>query len=38
MIEATPSIEVTDRAKERLRAVLAREAGARYVRIDVGRG
>lgn len=38
MIEAAPSIEVTDRAKERLRAALAREAGARFIRIDVGRG
>jgi Fe-S cluster assembly iron-binding protein IscA len=38
MTEATPSIEVTDSAKERLRAVLAREAGARFIRIDVGRG
>ena len=32
------SIEVSDRAKERLRAALAREAKARFVRIDVGRG
>lgn len=32
------SIEVSDRAKERLRAALAREAKARFIRIDVGRG
>jgi Fe-S cluster assembly iron-binding protein IscA len=33
-----PIIEVTDRAKERLREALAREANARFIRIDVGRG
>jgi hypothetical protein len=33
-----PSIEVTDRAKARLREALASEARARFVRIDVGRG
>lgn len=33
-----PTIEVTDRAKERLREVLAGEANARFIRIDVGRG
>jgi Fe-S cluster assembly iron-binding protein IscA len=33
-----PEIEVTDKAKERLRAALAREASARAIRIDVGRG
>jgi Fe-S cluster assembly iron-binding protein IscA len=33
-----PSIEVSDKAKDRLRAILAREAKARFVRIDVGRG
>jgi hypothetical protein len=38
MTEATPSIEVTDKAKERLRAVLARERGPCVVRIDVGVG
>jgi Fe-S cluster assembly iron-binding protein IscA len=38
MTEATPSIEVTDKAKERLRAVLAREARPRVIRIDVGLG
>jgi Fe-S cluster assembly iron-binding protein IscA len=38
MTEATPSIEVTDAAKERLRSALAREAGARLIRIDVGPG
>jgi Fe-S cluster assembly iron-binding protein IscA len=32
------TVEVTDKAKERLRAALAREAKARVVRIDVGRG
>ena len=31
-------IEVTDKAKELLRAALAREAKARFIRIDVGRG
>ncbi len=34
----TPSIEVTDRAKTRLREALALEANARFIRIDVGRG
>jgi Fe-S cluster assembly iron-binding protein IscA len=38
MTDAVPSIEVSDKAKERLRAILAREAKARYIRIDVGRG
>jgi hypothetical protein len=33
-----PSIEVSDRARERLREVLAREARARFIRIDVGVG
>lgn len=33
-----PTIEVTDRAKERLREALAQEANARFIRIDVGRG
>ena len=38
MTDLLPSIEVTEKAKERLRAVLAREAKARFIRIDVGRG
>ena len=38
MTETTPSIEVTEKAKERLRAVLARERGPRVIRIDVGLG
>lgn len=38
MTVETPSIEVTDKAKERLRALLAREERRRLVRIDVGRG
>lgn len=33
-----PAIEVSDRARERLREALAREASARFIRIDVGRG
>jgi hypothetical protein len=33
-----PSIEVTERARERLREALASESRARFVRIDVGRG
>jgi hypothetical protein len=33
-----PSIEVSDRARERLREALAREARARFIRIDVGIG
>lgn len=33
-----PRIEITDRAKERLREALATEASARFVRIDVGHG
>jgi len=38
MTEAVPSIEVTGKARERLREALAREARARFIRIDVGRG
>jgi Fe-S cluster assembly iron-binding protein IscA len=38
MSQPEPSIEVTDRAKERLREALSREATARFIRIDVGRG
>jgi hypothetical protein len=33
-----PSIEVSDRARERLREALAGEASARFIRIDVGVG
>jgi hypothetical protein len=33
-----PSIEVSDRARIHLLEVLAREANARFIRIDVGRG
>jgi Fe-S cluster assembly iron-binding protein IscA len=36
--EPTLTVAVTDKAKERLLAALAREAKARFVRIDVGRG
>lgn len=38
MTEPALTVEVTDKARERLRAALAREAKARFVRIDVGRG
>ncbi len=38
MTHPTPSIEVTEKAKERLRALLAREEKGRLVRIEVGRG
>lgn len=38
MTDPVPSIEVTEKAKERLRAILAREATPRRIRIDVGRG
>jgi Fe-S cluster assembly iron-binding protein IscA len=38
MTQPTPSIEVTDKAKERLRAILASEGKPRLVRIEVGRG
>ena len=33
-----PYIEVTERAKTRLREALASEARAQFIRIDVGRG
>ena len=33
-----PTIEVSDRAKAHLLEALAREANARFIRIDVGRG
>jgi hypothetical protein len=35
---ALPSVHVSDRASERIREVLAAEASARFVRIDVGIG
>jgi Fe-S cluster assembly iron-binding protein IscA len=38
MPAAQPSIEISEKAKERLRAALAREADARFIRIDVGHG
>ncbi len=38
MTQPTPSIQVTNGAKERLRAALSREAKAHLVRIDVRRG
>ncbi len=38
MPEPTLSIEVTDEAKERLRAALARETRARFIRVDVSPG
>jgi Fe-S cluster assembly iron-binding protein IscA len=38
MTEVVPSIDVTDKAKERLRAALAGEPKARFIRIDVGAG
>jgi hypothetical protein len=33
-----PSIEVSEKAREMLHAALARDANARFIRIDVGRG
>ncbi len=33
-----PSIEVSEKARERLREALASEARAHFIRIDVGRG
>ncbi len=38
MTEPTLSIEVTDAAKERLRAALASETKARFIRVDVSPG
>ncbi len=38
MTEPVVQIEVSDKAKERLRAILAREPAPRRIRIDVGRG
>ena len=38
MTEPLVEIEVSDKAKERLRAALASEGAARFIRIDVGRG
>ena len=38
MTEPQPTIEVSDRARERLREALADEARAQFVRIDVGVG
>ncbi len=40
MTGAVPSIdiEVSEKAKALLRAALARESRARFIRIDVGRG
>jgi hypothetical protein len=38
MTEALPSIEVTDKAKVRIREILARETKPHFIRIDVGRG
>lgn len=38
MTVPAPRIEITEKARERLRAALAAEANARFVRIDVGRG
>lgn len=38
MSEAVPSIDVSDKAKARLRAALAGEPKARFIRIDVGAG
>ena len=38
MNASNPTIEISDRALERLREALADEARARFVRIDVGIG